>query len=116
MKIASRVILLILLVLLVGLFNVGCGIGGGADIRLEGLSLGTVTMEGKPVTGLPSDQINLLLEVSAQSVLVRTSANGTTTLTISPSGATIEIGVNGVSITGVNPEQIKVEWAIAHQD
>jgi len=115
MKIAIRVILLILLVLLVGLFNAGCGISGGADIRLEAVSLGKLTMEGKPVTGLPSDNINLLLEVSARSVLVRTSADGTT-LTISPSGGIIEIKASGVSIKGVKPEQTKVEWITAKQD
>jgi hypothetical protein len=119
MKIAIRVIFLIFLVSLVGLFSVGCGIGGiggGANIRLEGLSLGAVTMDGKPVTGLPSDKISLLLEVSAQNVLVRTSADGITTLTISPSGGTIEIKADGVSIKGIKPEQIKVEWAAAGQD
>jgi len=33
-----------------------------------------------------------------------------------PSGATIEIESNNVSIKGVKPEQIKVEWAVTQGD
>jgi hypothetical protein len=114
MKRAIRVILFASLV--IGLISiVGCGGVGGADVTLEGLSLGTVTMDGKPVAGLPSDKINLSLEVSARRVLVNTSANGTI-LTLVPSGATIEIESNNVSIKGVKPEQIKVEWAVTQGD
>jgi hypothetical protein len=114
MKRAIRVILFASLV--IGLISlVGCGLAGGADVTLEGLSLGTVTMDGKPVAGLPSDKINLSLEVSAQRVLVNTSANGTI-ITLVPSGATIEIESNNVSIKGVKPEQIKVEWAVTQGD
>ncbi len=112
-----RVIRVILFVsLVIGLTAIaGCGIVGGVDVSLEGLSLGTVSVDGKPVSGLPSDKINLSLEVSARRVLVNTSADGTI-LTLVPSGATIEIRANNVSIKGVNPEQIKVEWATTQQD
>jgi len=115
MKVAIRIIPLILIVLPLGLLNVGCGSGGGADIRLDGLTLGTVTMEGKPVTGLPSDKINLLLEVSTKMVLVSSTADGTT-ISINGSGATIEIKADGVSIKGLKPEQIRVEWTTTKQD
>jgi len=115
MKAGIKIISLILLVLLVGLLSIGCGSRGGADIRLEGLTLGTVTMEGKPVAGLPSDKIDLLLEASAKTVLVSSSADSTT-LTIRPSGATIEIKADGISIKGLKPGRIKVEWTTTEQD
>jgi len=83
---------------------------GGTNINLEGLTLGTVTMDGKPVTGLPSQKINLLLEVSAREVTVKYDADGTT-LILGSSGATLEINSSGILINGIKPEQIKVEWA-----
>ncbi len=43
--------------------STGCG-AGGANIRLQGVTLGTVTMDEKPVQGLPSDKIDLLLDAS----------------------------------------------------
>lgn len=104
----------ILLIVAIAL-GIGCDIGGGVEIRLEGLNLGTVTMEGKPIAGLPSDKINLSIQVSAREVLVSTDS-GVTTLTLSPSEATIEIKPSGVSIKGVKPEQVKVEWATAKKD
>ena len=111
MRKVVRIIPFVLLVIALA-FNAGCSsLKGGVDISLEGLTLGAITMEGKPVTGLPSDKINLLLEVSAQKVTVAYSANGTI-LTLKPSGATIEIKANGVSIKGIKPDQVKVEWAV----
>ena len=88
----------------------GCGVVG-ADVRLEGLSLGTVAMDGKPLTGLPSDKINLDLDVAAQTIKVRTSANGTI-LTLVPSGATITIDGDTVSFKGLKPDQVRVEWQV----
>ncbi len=108
MKKVNRIILFTLLV--IGLVSIAGCRAGGADISLQGLSLGTVTMEGKPIGGLPSDKIDLLLEVSAQKVLVNSSTEGTI-LTLLPSGATIEIKASGVSIKGLKPEQMKVQWA-----
>ncbi len=110
MKTAIRVILLISLLLLIGLLNASCGITGGANIKLESVALGQLTMEGKPVSGLPSDNISLSLEVSARTILVRTDATGTT-LTVSPSGETIQIKSGSVIIKGTKPDQVKVEWA-----
>ena len=115
MKRTSKIIASILLLLVITLaFNVGCGMGG-TNINLEGLTLGTVTMDGKPITGLPSQKINLLLKVSAREVTVKHNADGTT-LILSPSGATLEIKSNGILISGVKPEQVKVEWAVSKQD
>ena len=95
-------------------FTSGCNVGG-ANIRLHGMSLGAVTMDGKPVEGLPSEKIDLLLKVSVKEITVDYSANGAI-LTLSPSGATIEIKANGILINGIKPEQMKVEWVISKQD
>jgi hypothetical protein len=107
----NKVIASILLVITLA-FNVGCAMGG-TNINLEGLTLGTVTMDGKPITGLPSQKINLLLEVSASEVTVQCNADGTT-LILGSSGATLEIKSSGISISGIEPEQIKVEWAVSN--
>ena len=72
-------------------------------------------MDGKPVAGLPSEKINLLLEVSARKVTVKDGADGTI-LTLNPSGATVEIKASGILIKGVKTEQVKVEWAVSEQD
>ncbi len=94
---------------------IGCGSSGlssvgGADLRLEGLTLGTVTMEGKPVEGIPSSAVNLLLDVSARTVVVSSTEDGGIILSAEPSGATVEITKDGVSIKGLDSENIKVEW------
>lgn len=109
-KQSIKIVLLFMMLAMVLTFSSGCGVVG-ADIRLEGLNLGTVAMEGKPLTGLPSDKINLDLDVAVQTIKVRTSANGTI-LTLVPSGATIEINGDTVSFKGLKPEQVKVEWVV----
>ena len=107
------VIVFILLIRTVA-FTTGCSFGG-TNIRLEDVSLGTVTMEGRPIEGLPSDKVNLLLNISAQEIKVAPTASGSI-LTLSPSGATIEINSDVVSIMGLGPEQIKIEWVVSKQD
>ena len=92
----------------------GCGVVG-ADVRLEGLSLGKIAVEGKQIEGLPSDKINLDLDVAAQTIKVRTSA-GKTVLTLVPSGATIEITGDIISFKGLKPEQVEVEWAVSEEE
>ena len=104
---------IILLTMILAL-NAGCSTSG-ANIRLHGMSLGAVTMDGKPVEGLPSEKIDLLLEVSVKEITVDYSANGAI-LTLSPSGATLEISPSGILIHGMKPEQVKVEWAVSRQD
>jgi len=90
------------------LLNAGCNTSN-ANIRLHGISLGTVAMDGKPVEGLPSEKIDLLLEISVKEITVDYNTDSTT-LTLSPSGATVEITTSGIIINGINPEQMKVEW------
>jgi len=110
MKQTITIVLLFIMLAMMLAFSSSCGVVG-ADVRLEGLTLGTVAMEGKPITGLPSAKINLELDVAAQTIKVRTSANGTT-LTLVPSGAIIQINGDSVSFKGFKPEQVKVEWAV----
>src|SRR3990172_5297945 len=101
----KRTIIIALLVILLAttLISIsGCGVVG-ANLRFEGLNLGTVVMEGKPLAGLPSDKVNLVLDVAAETIKVRTSASGTI-LTLVPSGATVTIDGDKVSFKGFKPE------------
>ncbi len=100
---------------LAGLFTLGlianlsCGSTGCADVYLEGITIGSVSVEGKPVTGLPSQKVNLLLNVNANRITISTVGEETT-IKLSPSGATIVTGPNGISFTGVKPEQVEIKW------
>ncbi len=92
----------------------GCGSSGldnitGANLKLEGLTLGNVTMEGKSVEGIPSQNINLVLDVDART-LVLTSTEDGIILIAEPSEATVTITKDGVNIEGLDSDQIKVEW------
>ena len=92
-----------------GLFaNLSCSTSG-ADVYLEGVSIGSVTVEGKPVSGLPSQTVNIVLKVNAKQINISTSG-GQTTIKLSPSNATIVVGPNGTSFTGVKPEQVEIKW------
>ena len=113
MKRTGKIIASILLVITLA-FSVGCALGG-TDINLEGLTLGTVTMDGKPITGLPSQKINLLLKVSAREVTVKYDADGTT-LILDPSGATLEIKSSGILISGMKSEQVEIKWAVSEKE
>ncbi len=88
--------------------SLGCT-SSGADVYLENVTLGSVTIEGKPVTGLPSQTVNVVLKVHAKQINLSTSG-GQTTIKLSPSDATIVTGPNGTSFTGVKPEQVQIQW------
>jgi len=89
--------------------NLSCGSTGCADVYLEGVSIGSVTVAGKPVTGLPTQTVNIVLNVNANRINIST-AGGETTIKVSPSGAAIVTGPNGISFTGVKPEQVEIKW------
>ena len=109
MKSKLPVALAVLGLLTLGLFgSLGCT-SSGADVYLEGVSIGSVTVEGKPVTGLPSQTVNIVLKVDAKQINV-SSSGGQTTIKLSPSNATLVIGPNGTSFTGVKPEQVQIQW------
>ena len=89
--------------------NLGCGATGCADVYLEGVTIGSVSVEGKPVTGLPSQKVDVVLNVNANRVTISTNGEETT-IKLSPSGATIVIGPDGVNFTDVKPEQVEIKW------
>jgi LEA14-like dessication related protein len=110
MKRTVTVVLSIMALAAFSVFLSSCGVVG-ADVRMDGLSLGTIAMEGKSFNGLPSDKVNFDLDVAAQTIKIRTSAN-VTTLTLVPSGAVIEISGENISLKGFKSEQVKVEWNV----
>ncbi|MCX6009524.1 MAG: hypothetical protein NTW48_05760 [Chloroflexi bacterium] len=96
---AIKLIILALFVIPLGL-SLGCGAGGGcADVYLEGITIGSVSVEGKPVSGLPSQKVDILLNVNANKMTISTA-----------SGKTIVTGPDGISFTGVKPEQVEIKW------
>ena len=86
-----------------------CGSYSGADVYLEGVSIGSVSVEGKPVTGLPTQNVNIVLKTNASKVMVSQSG-GKTTIKLQPSNAVITSGPDGLSFTGVEPEQVEIKW------
>jgi hypothetical protein len=88
--------------------NLGCT-SSGADVYLEGVSIGSVTVEGKPVTGLPSQTVNIVLKVNAKQVNIST-VGGQTTIKLSPSNAVITTGPNGTTFSGVKSDQVQIQW------
>jgi hypothetical protein len=109
MKKNMAVMLAVLGLITLGLFAFPGCTSTGADVYLEGVSIGSVTVEGKPVTGLPSQTVNVVLKVDAKQVNISTSG-GQTTIKLSPSNASIVVGPNGTSFTGVKPEQVQIQW------
>ena len=102
----------LLLLLISGLIaSLGCGdvVRGGAKVVLEGVSVGSMALEGKPLQGLPSQKVNIVLKVSANEVRVK-YANNETIITLKPSGATVVIGSAGASFTGIESDQVEIEW------
>jgi len=114
MKRLLTTMLFLLVLLSAGLIiNPGCDTtGGGAEIYLENISVGNMTAEGKAISGLPSQEANVVLKISAKRVGISTSEN-TTVINISPSGASIIIGPDSISINGVEPDQIEMKWQVA---
>jgi len=87
----------------------GCGSYGGADVYLENISMGSLSVEGKPVTGLPTQKVNIVLKTGANKVLVSQSG-GKTIIKLQPSGAVITSSPDGLSFTGVQADQVEIKW------
>jgi hypothetical protein len=102
-------VLIVLALMSLPLFSLGCGSSGGADIYLEGGNMGSVSIEGKPVTGLPTQNVNIVLKTGANKIMVSQSG-GKTTIKLQPSGAVITSGADGISFTGVEPDQVEIKW------
>jgi hypothetical protein len=111
MKTKAAITLTLIALLTIALTPIlGCGSNVGcADVYLEGVTIGSVSIEGKPVTGLPSQKVNLLLNVNANKITIST-AGGKTTIKLSPSDATIVTGPDGITFSGVKPEQVEIKW------
>jgi hypothetical protein len=88
--------------------SLGCGTTG-ADVYLEGVSIGSMSLEGKPLSGLPSQKVDIILNVNANKITVSTSGQDTT-IKLSPSNAIIVSNPNGITFTGVKSEQIDIKW------
>jgi hypothetical protein len=97
-------------VLMVLAVAAGCGSYGGADVYLENISIGNVSVEGKPVTGLPTQKVSIVLKTDATKVLVSQSG-GKTIIKLEPSGAVITSSSDGLSFTGVKSDQVEMKWA-----
>ena len=102
--VAFAVAVLILLPL-----SLSCSSSSGADIYLEGVNIGSISAGGKPVTGLPADNVSIVLKTNATKVMVSQSG-GKTTIKLQPSGAVITSSSDGISFTGVESDQIKITW------
>ena len=91
------------------LAGAACSSYGGADVYLQGVSIGSVSVEGKPVTGLPTQNVNIVLKTNASKVMVSQSG-GKTIIKLQPSGAVITSGTDGISFTGVASDQVEIQW------
>ena len=111
MKTSPATKIAILMLLVAGLFtSLGCETArGGAEIWIEGASTGEISMKGTPITGLPSQKVDLVLKVAAKKVNISTT-DTETIIEMSPSGGLIVIGPDGMSITGVEPDQMEMRW------
>jgi len=86
-----------------------CSNYGGADVYLEGVCIGSISVEGKPVTGLPTQNVNIVLKTNSSKVMVSQSA-GKTIIKLQPSNAVITSGPDGISFTGVESDQVEIKW------
>jgi hypothetical protein len=85
----------------------GCdALGIGTEVHLEGV---TMSMDGKIISGLPSQKADVIFKASTSQINISTSGQDTV-IKLSPADATIVIGPNGVSITGVDSTKIQIKW------
>ncbi len=107
MKTSLTTRIALLLMLIAGLtVSLGCESITGAQVYLEGV---TMSMDGKVISGLPSQKADVALKVSVKKVSISTSGSDTV-IRLSPSGATIVVGPDGITISGLEPEQIEMNW------
>jgi hypothetical protein len=112
---AFRLGLLVLLMVVLGSSLVGCGSPRGSiEIWLEGVSMGNMSMDSKPISGLPSQKTNVVIKSSAREIHVSTES-GKTVLKLLPSEAKIFIGPDGMSLEGFDPEQVEIRWETPEQ-
>lgn len=103
-------VMLITALLMLVVASISCDGVGGADVYLENINMGTLSVEGKPVTGLPTQKVNIVLKTGANQILVSQSG-GKTIIQLQPAGAVITSSSDGLSFTGVKPDQVEIKWA-----
>jgi hypothetical protein len=103
------VLALTVLVTLGLIANLGCGSTGCADVYLEGVTIGSMSVEGKPLGGLPSQKVDVVLNVNANRITISTNGEDTI-IKLSPSGAVIVSSPSGITFTGVESKQVEIKW------
>jgi hypothetical protein len=107
---AVKLILLLSLSVILVSSLAGCGSPRGTiEIWLEDVSMGSMSMDGKPISGLPSQKTNLVIKGSAREIHVSTEGERTV-LRLLPSEAKIFIGPDGMSLEGFDSEQVEIKW------
>jgi hypothetical protein len=94
---------------ILAVLSTACSNVGGADVYIEKVSIGSVSVAGKPVSGLPTQNVNIILKTGANKVVV-SQADGKTIIKLQPSAAVITSDNTGISFTGVEPEQVELKW------
>jgi hypothetical protein len=101
------------ILLLLALFLVAApacdAVRGGATVHLRNIDIGELSQSGKPIAGIPTDTVDIVLKVAADEVIIQSTDNGAI-ITLQPSGAIIEAGPDGMSVTGVDPDKIDIKW------
>ena len=97
----------LLALLIAGLVtSIGCDAAtGGAEVCLEGV----ISMTGKPISGLPAENVNIILKVPVKKVTI-SAVGEETVIKLSPSDASIVIGPEGISVVGFEPDEIEMKW------
>lgn len=108
-SVLTALLLLLLITTLPALTGCDTVVRGGAEVVVEGISIGTLSMEGEPVQGLPSGKVDLVIKASTNKVTISSIADKVI-ITLSPSNAVITRGPDGLSITGVEPDDIELKW------
>lgn len=88
----------------------GCSGNGGAEVYLEDIDIGNISLEGKPVTGLPAQKVNIIVKTENNKLLVSQSGDRTI-IKLQPSGTIILSSSEGLSFTGLKPEQVEIRWS-----
>jgi hypothetical protein len=108
-----------ILVFVLSLLGAGMGcdnmVRGGAEVWLENISVGDITMDGKPVQGLPSSNISAVLKASSNKIYIKATDDGFI-MTLKPSNAVITSNANGLSISGMDPEDIELKFQTTEED
>lgn len=108
-RIAVNIAILVVFTALLG-GNLGCdSVRGGAEVWLEDVSVGSFTMDGKPIMGLPTQKINAVLKVPSNRVYIKSTSDGFV-IRLSPSNATITTGPGGMTISGIDPDKIELKF------